>query len=87
VILIFARRDYGALGALKRRPSPRELAVGDGANANKSETQRQRDRRRRIAAHHPGDEFQASGITREPDPAIYSYDARNRRWVVKEGVR
>ena len=22
VILIFARRDYGALGALKRRPSP-----------------------------------------------------------------
>jgi hypothetical protein len=27
VILIFARRDYGAVGALKRRPSPREIAV------------------------------------------------------------
>jgi hypothetical protein len=36
VILIFARRDYGALGALKRRPSPRELAVRDGANAKLS---------------------------------------------------
>jgi hypothetical protein len=34
VILIFARRDYGALGALKWRYSPRELAVRDGANAN-----------------------------------------------------
>ena len=33
------------------------------------------------------DEWQASGSKREPDPAIYSYDARNRRWVLKEGVR
>jgi len=31
VILIFARRDYGALGALKRRLSS-ESAVRDGAN-------------------------------------------------------
>ncbi|XIA68033.1 hypothetical protein ACFIOY_29430 [Bradyrhizobium sp. TZ2] len=33
VILIFARRDYGALGALKRRPSP-GVRVRDGAHAN-----------------------------------------------------
>jgi hypothetical protein len=49
---------------------------------------------RRIDPSHPGrkrvitlDEWQASGSTRKPDPAIYSYDARNRRWVLKEGVR
>jgi hypothetical protein len=33
------------------------------------------------------DEWQASGSTRKPDPAIYSYDARNRCWVLKEDVR
>ena len=45
---------------------------------------------RRIDPSHPGrkrvitlDEWQASGSTRKPDPAIYSYDARNRRWVLK----
>jgi hypothetical protein len=32
------------------------------------------------------DEWAASGPAREPDPALYSYDARNRRWVLKEGV-
>jgi hypothetical protein len=49
---------------------------------------------RRIDPSHPGrkrvitlDEWQASGSTRKPDPAIYTYDARNRRWVLKEGVR
>ena len=49
---------------------------------------------RRIDTSHPGrkrviklDEWQANGSTREPDPAIYSYDARNRRWVLKEDVR
>ena len=49
---------------------------------------------RRIDPAHPGrkrvitlDEWQASGSKREPDPAIYSYDARNRRWVLNEGVR
>ena len=49
---------------------------------------------RRIDPSRPGrkrvitlDEWQASGSTRKPDPAIYSYDARNRRWVLKEGVR
>jgi hypothetical protein len=49
---------------------------------------------RRIDPSHPGrrrvitlDEWQASGSTRTPDPEIYSYDARNRRWVLKEGVR
>ena len=49
---------------------------------------------RRIDTSHPGrkrvitlDEWQASGSTREPDPAIYCYDARNRRWVLKEDVR
>ena len=26
------------------------------------------------------------GAAREPDPALYSYDAGNRRWVLKEGV-
>jgi hypothetical protein len=33
------------------------------------------------------DEWAASGPAREPDPALYSYDARERRWVLKEGVR
>ena len=49
---------------------------------------------RRIDPSRPGrrrvitlDEWQASGSTRKPDPAIYSYDARSRRWVLKEGVR
>jgi hypothetical protein len=49
---------------------------------------------RRIDPSHPGrkrvitlDEWQASGSTRKPDPAIYSYDARNRCWVLKEDVR
>jgi hypothetical protein len=49
---------------------------------------------RRIDPSHPGrkrvitlDEWQASGSTRKPDPAIYSYDERNRRWVLKEDVR
>jgi hypothetical protein len=49
---------------------------------------------RRIDPSHPGrkrvitlDEWEASGSTRKPDPAIYTYDARNRRWVLKEGVR
>ena len=49
---------------------------------------------RRIDPSHPGrkrvitlDEWQASGSKRKPDPAIYSYDARNRRWVLKEDVR
>jgi hypothetical protein len=49
---------------------------------------------RRIDLSHPGrkpiitvDEWQAGGSTRKPDPAIYSYDAQNRRWVLKEGVR
>jgi hypothetical protein len=49
---------------------------------------------RRIDPSHPGrkrvitlDEWQASGNTRKPDPAIYSYDERNRRWVLKEDVR
>ncbi len=32
------------------------------------------------------DEWAASGAAREPDPALYSYDARKRRWVLKEGV-
>jgi hypothetical protein len=47
---------------------------------------------RRIDPEHPSrkriitfDEWTASGATREPDPAIYSYDARSRRWVLKEG--
>ena len=31
--------------------------------------------------------LEASGSTREPDPAIYSYDARNRCWVLKEDVQ
>ena len=49
---------------------------------------------RRIDPLHPGrkrvitlEEWQASGSMRKPDPAIYSYDARNRRWVLKEDVR
>jgi hypothetical protein len=49
---------------------------------------------RRIDPSHPGrkrvitlDEWQASGSTRTPDPEIYSYDARNRCWVLKEDVR
>ena len=49
---------------------------------------------RRIDPSHPGrkrvitlDEWRASGSMRKPDPAIYSYDERNRRWVLKEGVR
>jgi hypothetical protein len=49
---------------------------------------------RRIDPSHPGrkrvitlDEWRASGSTRKPDTAIYSYDARNQRWVLKEGVR
>ena len=49
---------------------------------------------RRIDPSHPGrkrvitlDEWRASGSTRKPDPAIYRYDERNRRWVLKEGVR
>jgi len=49
---------------------------------------------RRIDPSHPGrkrvitlDEWKASGSTRKPDPAIYSYDARNRCWVLKEDVR
>ena len=49
---------------------------------------------RRIDPAHPGrkrvitqDEWQASGSTRKPDPAIYTYDAQNRCWVLKEGVR
>ena len=33
------------------------------------------------------DEWAASGAARDPDPALYSYDARKRRWVLKEGVR
>ena len=48
---------------------------------------------RRIDLDHPGrkriitrDEWAASGAVREPDPALYSYDAPNRRWVLKEGV-
>ena len=49
---------------------------------------------RRIDPERPGrrkqiitrDEWAASGAAREPDPAFYSYDARNRRWVLKEGV-
>ena len=32
------------------------------------------------------DEWAASGAAREPDPALYSYDARKRRWVLREGV-
>jgi hypothetical protein len=46
---------------------------------------------RRIDPEHPGrkqiitlDEWMASGTTREPDLAIYSYDTRSRRWVLKE---
>jgi hypothetical protein len=53
-----------------------------------------RGRYRRIDPSHPGrkrvitlDEWQASGSTRTPDPEIYRYYARNRRWVLKEGVR
>jgi hypothetical protein len=49
---------------------------------------------RRIDPSHPGrkrvitlEEWKASGSTRKPDPAIYSYDARNRCWVLKEDVR
>jgi hypothetical protein len=49
---------------------------------------------RRIDPSYPGrkrvitlDEWQASGSTRKPDPAIYSYDAQRRCWVLKEGVR
>jgi len=49
---------------------------------------------RRIDPEHPGrkriitlEEWVASRAAREPDPALYSYDARNRRWVLKEGVR
>jgi hypothetical protein len=49
---------------------------------------------RRIDPEHPGrrpiitlDEWMAIGSAREPDPAIYSYDARRRRWVLKEGAR
>src|SRR4029077_9885306 len=45
---------------------------------------------RRIDPSHPGrkrvitlDEWQASGSTREPDPEIYRYDARNRLCVPK----
>ena len=49
---------------------------------------------RRIDPERPGrrkqiitrDEWAASGAAREPDPALYSYDAQNRRWVLKEGV-
>ena len=49
---------------------------------------------RRIDPEHPSrkriitlDKWVASHAAREPDPALYSYDARNRRWVLKEGVR
>jgi hypothetical protein len=49
---------------------------------------------RRIDPERPGrkqiitrDEWAASGPAREPNPALYSYDARERRWVLKEGVR
>ena len=49
---------------------------------------------RRIDPSHPGrkrvitlDEWKASGSTRKPDPAIYSYDERNRCWVLKQDVR
>jgi hypothetical protein len=31
-------------------------------------------------------EWAASGAAREPDPAVYKYDAWNRRWVLKEGA-
>ena len=48
---------------------------------------------RRIDLEHPSrkriitrDEWAASGAAREPDPALCSYDARNQRWVLKEGV-
>jgi hypothetical protein len=49
---------------------------------------------RRIDPERPGrkriitfDEWAASGATREPDPSFYSYDAPNRRWVLRETVR
>jgi hypothetical protein len=32
------------------------------------------------------DEWAASGTVRDPDSALYSSDARNRRWVLKEDV-
>ena len=48
---------------------------------------------RRIDPEHPSrkriitlEEWVASRARREPDPALYSYDARNRRWVLKGGV-
>ena len=47
---------------------------------------------RRIDPSRPGrkrvitlDEWKASGSSRKPDLEIYNYDARNRRWVLKEG--
>ena len=49
---------------------------------------------RRIDPERPGrkaiitvDEWLASGATREPDPAFYSYYTPSRRWVLKESVR
>jgi hypothetical protein len=29
------------------------------------------------------DEWAAGGAAREPDPAVYKYDAWNRRWVLR----
>ena len=49
---------------------------------------------RRIDPVHPGrkqiitlDEWLASGSTRDPDPNLYCYDARSRRWLLKEAAR
>jgi hypothetical protein len=81
--------DEGASKARPRQEGPADCA-GEGRGISRLSSSSW-PRRSRPQRHRPHvitlDEWQASGSTREPDPAIYSYDERNRRWVLKEGVR